>query len=251
MSQIPFSEIQAFSSVCLNAATPEEITRPFDKALRSVGIVSWFVGSMANVSEQKAKGFGYYGVVPDWQARYEQARHYDYDPVFQHALHGTVPVVWSQCRDRARAGGACKRALDVFVEASEFELTDGYIIPVHGFGDLPGAVTLGGHDPDLSSEGRLSLDLICAYAYEGLRRLTDNVKPVAPDLTQRELDVLRWSAEGKTAWEIGRILGIAARTVRSYGDQLKRKYRVPTMIQVAVLAALDGNLRDRPATRHM
>ena len=160
MSQIPFADIQAFSAICLNAAKPEDIVQPFDKALREVGIVSWFVGSMANVSEEKSKGFGYYGVIPKWQARYEDARHFEYDPVFQHALHGTNPIAWSQCHDNACAAGAGKRVLDIFAEASEFDLTDGYIIPVHGFGDLPGSVTLGGYDPDLSDEGRLSLDLI-------------------------------------------------------------------------------------------
>lgn len=31
-------------------------------------------------------------------------------------------------------------------------------------------------------------------------------------LTPRELECLRWTAEGKTAWEVGQILGISAQT---------------------------------------
>jgi DNA-binding CsgD family transcriptional regulator len=33
-----------------------------------------------------------------------------------------------------------------------------------------------------------------------------------PKLTPRELEVLRWTMEGKTAWEVGKILGISERT---------------------------------------
>ncbi|WP_447973005.1 LuxR family transcriptional regulator [Nitrospira sp. Kam-Ns4a] len=36
----------------------------------------------------------------------------------------------------------------------------------------------------------------------------------APVLTKREREVLEWMKEGKTNWEIGRILGISERTVR-------------------------------------
>ncbi len=34
-----------------------------------------------------------------------------------------------------------------------------------------------------------------------------------PTLTPRELECLRWTMEGKTAWELGRILGISEHTV--------------------------------------
>jgi DNA-binding CsgD family transcriptional regulator len=33
-----------------------------------------------------------------------------------------------------------------------------------------------------------------------------------PALTRRELECLRWTMDGKTAWELGRILGIAEQT---------------------------------------
>jgi LuxR family transcriptional regulator, quorum-sensing system regulator SolR len=33
-------------------------------------------------------------------------------------------------------------------------------------------------------------------------------------LTRREKEVMKWSAEGKTAWEIGQILNVTAATVQ-------------------------------------
>jgi DNA-binding CsgD family transcriptional regulator len=38
------------------------------------------------------------------------------------------------------------------------------------------------------------------------------LRPETPKLTPRELDCLRWTMEGKTAWEVGTILGISERT---------------------------------------
>ena len=37
-------------------------------------------------------------------------------------------------------------------------------------------------------------------------------QPDRPSLTPRELEALRWTMEGKTAWEVGAILGISERT---------------------------------------
>jgi DNA-binding CsgD family transcriptional regulator len=36
--------------------------------------------------------------------------------------------------------------------------------------------------------------------------------PDLPSLTPRELKTLRWTMEGKTAWEVGALLGISERT---------------------------------------
>ena len=36
--------------------------------------------------------------------------------------------------------------------------------------------------------------------------------PDVPNLTPREVESLRWTMEGKTAWEVGNILGISERT---------------------------------------
>ena len=36
--------------------------------------------------------------------------------------------------------------------------------------------------------------------------------PGLPSLTPREIESLRWTMDGKTAWEVGNILGISERT---------------------------------------
>lgn len=243
MGQISFPTILAFSETCLSARAPSDITDAFTTLLAREGITSWFVGSFAHVS-QNGRGFGFYGVPEPWHNRYVEASHYNYDPVFLHAQAGRPRTTWQECRKKAFVEGVSKRALSVFDEAADCGLGNGFIMPVHGVADLPGCVTYGGDaDIDLSEEMQNSLYLVGAYAFEGLRRIVENFRPVPPILTQQELRVLRWTAAGKSATDIADILHISPHTVRDHHNKIKAKYQVFTMVQACVLAAMDGTLR--------
>ena len=60
-------------------------------------------------------------------------------------------------------------------------------------------------------------------------------------LSPRELTVLRWMKEGKTNWEIARILGLSERTVRYYANRIFGKLDVTSRTQ-AVARALGAGL---------
>jgi DNA-binding CsgD family transcriptional regulator len=59
----------------------------------------------------------------------------------------------------------------------------------------------------------------------------------APQLTPRELEALRWTMDGKTAWEVGTILGISERTAVLHLNNAMRKLGCVNKHQ-AVLKAL-------------
>lgn len=239
MGQIRFDKISAFTETCLTAARPEDITASLTQTLRDAGLSWWYVGPLVHESDLEP-GTGYFGDARGWHNRYAEARHCDADPVFLHAKRRRTTATWSECRERAISDGASRRALSVFQEAEEFGLYDGFIMPTLGSGKTIGGVTFGGEEPDLGPEGLPSLQLIGTYAYEGLRRFSEGFKRVAPRLTKREVEVLRWSAEGKSAWEIGGILSISETTVRTHQSNVKFKYGVSTMVQAAVRATVDG-----------
>lgn len=243
MNQIAYPKIEAFSEICLEAVDPDVITNELNNLLGELGIISWFVGSLAYVSSNAGRGFGFHSMPKAWLVRYLEANHFDHDPVFQHALSSRRKVTWSKCRADAVRTGATRRSLSVFDEASDFGLTDGLIMPVRGLGDLPGAVTYGGTDPDLSPEAQLSLFIVGAYAYEGYRRIVDGFRPIPPFLTDQEIEILRWSAQGKSATVIGTIMRLSPHTVREYQKNIREKYQVASLIQAAVYAVVDGNLR--------
>jgi LuxR family quorum sensing-dependent transcriptional regulator len=243
MAQMGFASIQAFSETCMKATRPEHIAGRLGLLAEQLGYTTWYAGSLMHEHELAGRGFGFYAGSLRWSKRYTDERYCFVDPVFLAAKDDEKAVQWSDCARGLARKRTNKKALQVLNEAREFGICDGFTKAWHGFGPVPGVVTFGGEQPDVSKDARMSLLLLGAFAYEGFRRVTDGFKPVPPTLTQREADVLRWAAEGKTAWEIGQILTIAERTVRCYSEQLKRKYGVPTVVQVVVMALLDGNLR--------
>src|SRR5204862_8113669 len=58
------------------------------------------------------------------------------------------------------------------------------------------------------------LQLFAVHAQDAAQRVLAPRPPEVeiPELTPRELESLRWTMEGKTAWEVGNILAISERT---------------------------------------
>lgn len=243
MGYLPFPIVEAFSETCLDARTPEEISSALTEVLCQRGISSWFVGSLPFVRTKGATGFGLHSMPERWLHHYLDVRHFDHDPVFQHAVKSRRTATWSACRHESVRSGGMERSITIFDEAAEFGLTEGLILPMRGLGDHPGAVTYGGHDFDLGPEAQMSLYLVGAYAYEGLRRLSEGFKPIPPILTDQELKILRWTAEGKSATVIGAIVSLSPHTIREHQQNIKDKYRVASLVQAVVFAVVDGNLR--------
>jgi DNA-binding CsgD family transcriptional regulator len=61
-----------------------------------------------------------------------------------------------------------------------------------------------------------------------------------PSLTVREREVLTWISLGKSAWEIGEILGIAKRTVDEHAQTAARKLGAINRTQAVAIAVRDG-----------
>lgn len=61
------------------------------------------------------------------------------------------------------------------------------------------------------------------------------------DLAPREREVLRWAAEGKTAWETAQLLKVSERAIRLYTENAMNKLRAKTKTQ-AVAIAVKNNI---------
>ena len=72
--------------------------------------------------------------------------------------------------------------------------------------------------------------------------LASNVEniPKPIPLTDREVEILRWTAIGKTAWEIGSILKISERTVNFHLQNLMGKFGVHNKTHAAAKAMSIG-----------
>lgn len=135
-------------------------------------------------------------------------------PVSQHCKRSSLPLAWDQAT-YVKAGRA-----DVWEMQAQYGYRVGMSTALH----LPkGLHVMVGVDRDQSLPDRpaqlarmtADLQLFATYAQEVAVRLLlpSSATPESLSLTTRELECLKWTMEGKTAWEVGRILGIAENTV--------------------------------------
>lgn len=136
-----------------------------------------------------------------------------HDPISQHCKRLGVPIVWDQ--------GTYVQAS--FGEQWELQAPHGYHTGISLALHLPEGrhFMLGvARDAALPREpGELTrlvadVQLFAVYAQEAAFRLLvpPKARPESPGLTPRELESLKWTMEGKTAWEVGAILGISERS---------------------------------------
>jgi DNA-binding CsgD family transcriptional regulator len=74
-----------------------------------------------------------------------------------------------------------------------------------------------GARPRLSQWELNEIGMIMLHAFDMLDQINRTARKTSPSpLTARELEVVRWTAQGKTSAEIGRILGLSDHTVNAY-----------------------------------
>lgn len=150
---------------------------------------------------------------PGYREVYEDSSSGLVDPVMQYCKRHSTPLMWDQgTYTRAGKGGKWE------VQARH-GLHTGIALALHlpkGFHFFIGVDRDKVLPVDLTEVTRMAADLhlFATYAQEAALRLLLPALPHGnvPALTPRELETLRWTMEGKTAWELGRILGISEQT---------------------------------------
>ena len=149
------------------------------------------------------------------------------NPVMQHLKHRSLPMAWDR-EDFAHVGLGQQ-----WERGAAFGFHCGIALAMH----LPGGrhfIISGSRDKPLPNgeTGRkevrrmaADLQLFAVHAHEAALRV---LAPVARDdpaalPSSRELECLRWTMEGKTAWEVGRILGISEHTVARHLNNATRR----------------------------
>jgi len=164
------------------------------------------------------------------------------DPVMQHCKRHSVPIIWNQRTYTAIGLG----------EKWEMQARYGYHAGIALALHLPeGRHFFLGVDRDRPlPEGSAELtrmvadlQLFAVHAQDAAQRLLlpAPTQPTLPSLTPRELESLRWTMEGKTAWELGNILGISERTAVLHVNNATHKLGCVNKHQ-AVLKALRAGL---------
>jgi DNA-binding CsgD family transcriptional regulator len=175
---------------------------------------------------------------PAYRKAYEAFDNCRRDPVMQHCKRQSVPIIWGQDTYTSAGQG------DKWEMQAPFGYRHGIALALH----MPeGRHFMLGVDRDQALPGSAGevtrlvadLQLFAVLAQDAALRLLLPESPQAdlPALTPREMESLRWTMEGKTAWELGGILGISERTAVLHVNNATHKLGCVNKHQ-AVLKAL-------------
>ncbi len=179
------------------------------------------------------------GNVPQgYRPLFEKAEDFRICPVMQHAKRSNHPLYWDQ--------GTYERAdkMAKYEAQRPWGYGTGFIVAAHLQRDKHVVVGFEREKP-LNDKGRqlthkfAMFQLFATCAIDACVSLLG--KELTPQetecpLTKRERDVLQWTLDGKTAWEVGAILGISQGTAAQHVNNAAKKLGAINKHQAALKA---------------
>lgn len=169
----------------------------------------------------------------EWFDRYVAKDYVHKDPIAKHCFTTNDPFLWDEV---ATGTSINKHEALVMNEATEFDLRNGFCIPIHMENGTQGCISLSGDRKNIPESDRALLHMLSFFAHGRLRYLKENKKNVPlATLTARQKEVIQWTILGKTSEQIGEILSISPRTVEFHfanaGEKLGSGNRIQTVVE--------------------
>lgn len=233
----------------LRPEVPEsELTAGLFKAIRDMGFDKTMFAVLPDPRSAPGKVFLRSNYPEHWRENYERRNLRAIDPTVAYCFNAYSPLVWMPQSFQ----GPEQQAM--YEEASAYGLRGGVTLPIHGARGEVGMLTcVSDRAPDLAFIKDLqhnlgALTLLRDMVFESMGKYIVAAPADAmatPVLTARERDCLQWMAAGKTAWEIGRILGISEAGVNFHIANMRNKFGVSKRNDV-VLRAIRLGLIELP-----
>ena len=240
--------LMELASQCLTATTPEQLETIISSIydLASYGKAALCALSRAENEVALAHYVNHsYGA---WAELYASQNFHRIDPILIHASTTDGVFRW----DETTAPPMCREGSAAFLEAAEtFGLTNGVSFSCAGISrTFRSVLSVTGVPADEFERTRRVLTVIGPHLHESYRRVLhvqldhENAAELSArgpvELSAREREVLCWTQQGKTYWEIGCILGISQRTVKFHVARIKAKLDVVSTAHAIAKAMRTG-----------
>ena len=242
-----FADVQQFVRECNRVTAIPELENLLEGATRAFGFDYYALSHHASLH----KGTNVIRIVdfPElWQDVIAARGYFIDDPVFAASEKTVASFNWF---DLPNIIELTPRHIEIIEAARDAGVGNGFAVPVHIPGEYPATCAfLVRTGRNLPVENFPAAHYVGCFAFEAARRVTPGVaryRPVAETtasqtLTQRQFDCLVLVAQGKSDWDIGRLLGISDQTVHKHIEESKRRFGVPTRMQLVVRALFNGHL---------
>lgn len=207
-----------------DAETQEELFEALLLAAQAIGFEYCAYGMSLALPATRPRHFLASNYCAEWRSRYAQMRYVEQDPTVLHGTRSHDALVWS---DEVFAS-----ARKLWDEAQSAGLRVGWAQANPMRKGVAGMLTLARSSEPLTHKEleakSLHMRWLSNVAHMGFQRLVDAKGILHPQvrLTEREKEVLKWSAVGKTIPDISEILLISVDTVRFHTRNVLNKLNV-------------------------
>ena len=205
------------------------------------------VCSVTSLSAPQIHSFSNYP--EDWFKSYFEESMQKHDPVVKYCFEHTTPIRWDQLIEMDEyvdANGA-----QIMQRAAEVGLVNGFSIPVKAHtGEVAIFSLATEHQENVQSRMLEALpysQLFSAKLFEAHTRLShkeDESKGF--NLTSREIECLFWACEGKTTWEISKIVDVSERTIIFHLGSATKKLGAVNRQHAVAKAIMCGLIKPTP-----
>lgn len=235
--------LQRFSS----SQSVDEIRELLREFSNQLGFESFIYALRVPVTFAESRVVMIKGYPDEWLDRYFDHGYYAFDPVVAYCSQHIVPIQWHDLPVTLSADN--ERLMN---EATEFGLRFGISMPVHSpHGEL-GILSMALDQKaraarDVTKHALPYVQLLASYLHEAVRRVLGLVEQESQlQLSMREQECLRWAADGKTSWEIARLLKVSERTVNFHLNNSMSKLDVCNRQHAIAKAVLHGLITPQP-----
>ncbi len=205
---------------------------------RSHGFDQALVAVLPNIKASPENAFVRSNYSAHWLNAYGSEKLYYVDPVVEHCLGSTLPLIWTP------EVFAAPKQKQLYEEARGYGLRSGVSFPMHGAGEEFGIISFASDvSPGLKSQKLLShlmpeLALVRDYVFESSLRFASPPKSQEKEvhLTKCEMECLKWSMAGKSSWEIARILNRSEAVVNFHINNFRCKLSANTRHHAVIKA---------------
>ena len=232
-----FAELEEIDSQRLLSA-PDKVafTAALEAAARQLGFEYSAFGMRMPLPLSNPKFAMANNYPAEWQAQYAKENYLAVDPTVAHGIKSVQPVMWDARADMS--------APEFWEDARSHGLKIGWAQSFIGANGAVGMLTLARSNEEISPaeirENGMRMSCLVQIAHQGMAHIMGG--PAAHEqpfmLSAREIEVLRWSADGKTSGEVAQIMAISERTVNFHITNALEKLGANNKTAGVVKAAL-------------
>lgn len=219
----------------------EELNKKFGELAHGFGYDTFICTELVG-SHKHAKPSTLFGKWSDeWDRRYFNKQYFRYDDCLRHLKDTRHSFTWDEVK---KGQNSTPIGLRIMEEAKDFKARDGVLIPLRSYDGRMSVVTMMGQEVDKSGDALVSLEIAAIYFSEvGARLLSDNEEVgLSDELTNRQVEILKWLALGKRTHDVAEILGISIKTIDRHLEDARARLNVLTTHQLLVSAVINGDI---------